>query len=98
MPALEHAENAFTREEAMVRLLACHTAILRYRWEHDRTPPMLADLNLGDLATDPFTGRLFVLESQGYRYRLYSAGPKTAADDPKAIEGRRPVSVVPDEL
>lgn len=98
LPALQRVEDSYTREESVIRMLACHSAVLRYRWEHNRTPNTLEELNQGDLATDPFTGRLFVLESQGYRYRLYSAGPKTAADDPKAINGRRPVSAVPDEL
>ena len=78
-----------------MRLLACHAAILRYRWEYERVPPNLEALNLGDLALDPFTGQLLSYEPKVRSYRLVSVGPLADADDPDAEDGRRPVSVTP---
>jgi hypothetical protein len=89
--------DKYTGEEAMVRLIACHTAILRYRWEYDRLPPDLAVLNLGDLARDPFTGQPVSYHPSGRRYRLASAGWTAEPDDPRAVNGRRPLLVTPDE-
>jgi hypothetical protein len=87
----------YTREQAKIRLLACHAAIRRYRWEHDRLPASLVDLNLGELVIDPFTGQPLKYEVRAPRYRLTSAGPPAAADDSRTVDGRRPVSVVPGE-
>ena len=57
----------------------------------------LTGLDLGDLAVDPFTGQPLKYEVLGAtRYRLSSAGPKALADDPQAVDGRRPVSVGPE--
>lgn len=89
--------NSYTREQAQVRLLACHAVIGRYRWEHDRLPASLAGLTLSDLAIDPFTGRPLKYTVRGKGYELTSAGPPAAADDTRAVDGRRPVSVVPAE-
>jgi hypothetical protein len=98
LPALERAGDSYTSEEARIRLLACHAAILRYRWEHETLPPNLAVLNLGELAVDPFTGQPLRYELRGTReYRLSSAGPTASTDDPKAVNGRRPISAVPGE-
>ena len=72
--------------DAMVRLLAVHSAILAYRWEEDHLPAGLALLNLGDLAVDPFTGQPLKYEVTGRRYRLGSAG----------ATGYPPVSVTPE--
>ena len=49
-PAMGKIGDAYAREQARVRVLACHAAILRYRWEHDRLPPSLDVLKLGELA------------------------------------------------
>ena len=68
--------RALRIEEARLRLLAIHAAILRYRWERDQVPASLADLNLGDLAIDPFTGQPLTYEPLGRKYRLASAGDK----------------------
>jgi len=88
--------NAYTREEANIRQLALHALILRYRWDTDKLPTSLAELNPGDLAIDPYTGKSLIFEPQGRSYRLYSAGPLAAATDPQAVNGRKPVSVVPE--
>jgi hypothetical protein len=98
VPAFERVGDAYARDEARIRLLAVHALIRRYRWEHDRLPPDLKMLDVAKLALDPFTGEPLRYEPQGKTYRLYSVGPLAPADDPRAINGRRPVSVVPGEL
>lgn len=98
MPSYEQVDRAYTREGAQVRLLACHAAIYRYKWEHDRLPGDLNVLNLGELARDPFTGLLLQYEVRGKRYSLTSAGaPSTDPDDPRAVNGRVPVTLTPDD-
>lgn len=97
VPAVERALDSFTREEAQVRLLACHALVLRYRWEQDRLPTGLEEAGAGSLAVDPFTGSPLKYEVLGLRrYRLVSAGPRAAANDPQAVDGRRPVSIGPE--
>lgn len=93
---LDRSLSAYTKEEANIRMLALHAVILRARWETGRPPSTLAELNAGELALDPFTGKSLQYEAQGRRYRLFSAGPLAEANDPLAIEGRRPVAVVPE--
>lgn len=95
-PAMNRVDDAYGREEAHVRVLACHAAIRRYRWEHGKLPGGLAELNLGELAIDPFTGQPLQYEIKGRRYRLASVGALADADDPNAVNGRRPVSITPD--
>jgi hypothetical protein len=94
--ALERSLNSYTREEANIRMLAVHALILRSRWEASRLPNTLAELNPGELAIDPFTGKPLQYEVQGRSYRLYSAGPLAPANDPQTVNGRKPVMVVPD--
>jgi hypothetical protein len=93
--ALEHSLNSYNREEANIRQLAVHALILRHRWNTDKLPAELSELNPGDLALDPYTGKPLIYEPLGRAYRLYSAGPLAAATDPQAVNGRKPVSVVP---
>ncbi|MFN3648679.1 MAG: hypothetical protein ACK47B_03780 [Armatimonadota bacterium] len=97
VPVVENAMEGFAREEAYVRLLAVHAAILSYRWEQNKLPAALAELNLGALALDPFSGQPFQYKTLNpRRYELLSAGPKAKADDPNAVNGRVPLSVVPE--
>jgi len=93
---LERSLSAYTREEANIRMLAVHAMILRSRWELGRLPSALTDVNAGDLALDPFTGKSLQYEVQGRNYRLFSAGPLATAGDPQAVNGRKPVAVVPE--
>jgi len=95
MPSIGGSFTAYTRAETKIRLLAVHAAIRRYRWETMRLPGNLDALNLGGLAVDPFTGRPFKYVVAGDAYQLTSAGPSAGADDPDAVDGRRPVSVTP---
>lgn len=92
---LGRALDGYTREEANVRMLAVHALILRYRWELGRLPGSLAELNPGALAIDPFTGKTLLYEVEGRAYRLSSAGP-LAVNDPQSVNGRKPISVVPE--
>jgi hypothetical protein len=98
IPSFDRVSDNYAREEATVRLLACHAAIRRFKWEHDRLPASLAELKLGELARDPFTGQPLAYEPRGTSYRLSSIGPLASGDDPKAINGRRPVSIVPGDF
>jgi hypothetical protein len=99
IPAVANLDQAFGREEASIRLLAVHALIRRYRWEYDRLPPSLEPLNLGQLALDPFTGKPLTYEVKGRTYRLYSEGPKaTNPDDPRNVNGRLPVSIIPGDF
>jgi hypothetical protein len=92
---LSRAVDLFTKDRAQIRLLAVHAAIRRYRVEEGQLPDSLAVLKLGELAIDPFTGKPFEYRVLGDGYRLRSAGPRAAADDMGAVNGRRPVSVTP---
>jgi hypothetical protein len=95
VPALERVMDAYSREEAQVRLLACHCAIRRFRWEYDRLPESLEQVRLGSMALDPFTGQPLHYSASGHVYELTSVGPE-APDDPKAVNGRRPVTITPE--
>ncbi|MGV3720996.1 MAG: hypothetical protein ACO1SX_08800 [Actinomycetota bacterium] len=95
LPATDRVNDRYTQDQARLRLLACHAAILRYRWEQDRLPPDLATLRLGELAVDPFTGQPFEYHATGSRsYSLASVGPAASSDNPRAVNGREPVTVV----
>ena len=93
LPSLNRSSEVYARAQAYLRLLACHCAILRYRWEHDRVPATLEELRLGPLAVDPFTGQLLEYHPQGRRYVLTSVGPTDTSDNPQAVNGRVPASV-----
>lgn len=98
MPAYFQVDQSYQKEAARVQLLACHAAIRAYKWEHDRLPSSLDELRLGQLATDPFTGITFVYQVKGTRYSLTAAGSEaTNPDDPRAVNGRVPVTLTPDD-
>jgi hypothetical protein len=94
LPATGLVNDRYSQDQARLRLLVCHCAILRYRWEQDRLPPDLATLRLGELATDPFTGQPFEYHAIGMRsYSLASVGPTTNSENPRAVNGREPVTI-----
>jgi hypothetical protein len=96
-PAYSRIDEAYVREQARFRLLACHCAIRRFKWERDRLPSGLAELDLGDLAVDPCNGALLEYTPRGSRYSLTSAGTPAEPDNPKAVNGRLPVALTPDD-
>ncbi|MFN3648682.1 MAG: hypothetical protein ACK47B_03795 [Armatimonadota bacterium] len=74
----DHLSSQVVEWEVQHHLFLIHLALLRYRWEHDRVPDTLAELALGDLTFDPFTGLELKYEPVGTRgFQLYSAGPYT---------------------
>jgi hypothetical protein len=94
---LDSVGDRYIEMTTRLRLLACHAGICRHLWERERLPASLEPLGLGDLAIDPFTGSLLQYQVSGRTYRLTSVGPTTFEGDPRAVDGRRPVSVVPGE-
>jgi len=93
LPAVDRVGERYTQDQAHLRMLACHCAILRYRWERDRLPQSLEELRLGELALDPFTGQPLEYLAKGRRYTLTSVGPTANPDDPRAVSGRIPASI-----
>ncbi|SRR5579884_556689 len=95
-PAFEGVVDRHTSQQAMARLLGCHAAIRRYRWEHNRLPATLAELKLGDMAVDPFSGQEFLYKRGTRDYQLESIGPP-AYDAGHPVPGQRvPVTLTPD--
>jgi hypothetical protein len=93
LPSVDRVSERYTQDQAHLRMLACHCAILRYRWEHDELPATLDELRLGQLMLDPFTGQPLEYVVQGRRYTLTSVGPTATSDDPRAVGGRIPASI-----
>ncbi|MFN3648680.1 MAG: hypothetical protein ACK47B_03785 [Armatimonadota bacterium] len=95
-PAMDRLFERYSTEDAYVRLLAVHCALHRFQWEQDRLPDTLAELGLPQLCVDPHTGETLGYERLGSRsYRLTSAGSRAEPDDPKAVNGRRPILLGP---
>lgn len=68
--------DTFAVHRAAVQLLGVHAALRRFRWEHNRLPPTLAEMELGTLALDPFTGGpLGYKITSPMTYELTNAGP-----------------------
>lgn len=76
---IEYQTEAYDHLEAQIRLMGVHAAIRAYRWEYDHLPNTLAELHLGRLGLDPFTGVPLFYQRTGTHYDLYSAGPKGRA-------------------
>ena len=67
--------NAYTTDQARLRMLGVHALIHRYRWEHNALPDALAQLHAANLVKDAFTGSEIVYKRDGDRYTLTSQGP-----------------------
>jgi hypothetical protein len=76
LPVFDKAADAYTRRQALAKMLGCHAAIRRHFWEVGTYPATLAELKLGEMATDPFTGKEFAYKAEGMKYTLESAGPE----------------------
>ncbi len=80
--------------QARLQLLGVHAAICRFRWESDRLPKDLAELALGSLLTDPYSGQPFRYEPARRTYRLSSAGPWERPYGERPASGnRRPIFI-----
>lgn len=82
--------NRGTRLKATMRMLGCHAAIRRYRWEHMKLPGTLKELKLGRMAIDPFSGQEFLYKTAGgTHYALESVGPWARDDTGALVPGQR---------
>jgi hypothetical protein len=100
LPAVSSITAKFTQIRIQVQLLGVHAAIRRFRWEHDRLPDTLADLRLGALGVDPYTGRALVYDRIGGDtaaavYALSSAGPIKRDEENKPMPGQRVPILLP---
>ncbi len=82
-PFIDQVADKYDQMEAKVRLLGVHAAVRAYRWEHNRLPPTLADLHIGKLTLDPFTGNALRYHNNGTTYDLFSSGSSPLDDDGK---------------
>ena len=82
-----------TQCDAKLKILADYCAIRRYQLLRKELPKRLADLQLGDLAIDPFTGKLMDYEVETDGFRLESAGGLASPGDPTAVNGRIPITI-----
>lgn len=79
--SLESLSKAEALEMATMRLLGCAAAIKLYKQRTGRYPNTLSDLNLGDLAIDPFTGKPFIYHHDPKKgFQLYSVGVNRVDD------------------
>ena len=82
IPLWSIVNERFTEQRARLQLLVAHAAVLEYRWWFWVAAADLSKLDLGDIATDPFTGKPLIYKRlSDYRYKLYSAGPNKEDDD-----------------
>jgi hypothetical protein len=84
----------YARDRVNVQLLGLQTALRRFRWEYERLPASLSELNDDRLTIDPFTGKPFVYRRNGDTYELSSAGPYDRGDQEHPPSGERvPISL-----
>jgi hypothetical protein len=77
------------------RILAAHAAVIRYRKDRTRLPNTLAELNLGSLGDDPFTGQALDYRILGpNNYSISSVGPHDLGDSKRPASGQRVPIVV----
>lgn len=72
----------YDTERAKIHLLAVHAAIHRFRWENNRLPRTIGELQMNELTQDPYTGKPLVYTLHGDTYELYSAGPQGSSSGP----------------
>ena len=95
-PVTSRVNDRFAQDQAMVQLLGVHAAIRKYRWENDKLPNSLEEMKLGDLAVDPFNGKLLSYKRIDDRtFELYSIGPVERDDAGMETGSRKRVSLQP---
>lgn len=80
-PTFTSIVDKYDKTDAMLRLLGTHAAIRSYRWEHNSLPVTLAELRIGKLGLDPFTGTSLLYQRKGTTYDLHSRGPNARDDN-----------------
>ena len=80
-PTFTAVMDRYDQLDGMLRLLGTHAAICSYRWEHNRLPATLAELRLGKMGTDPFTGASLIYKRKDTLYDLHSRGPHAHDDN-----------------
>jgi hypothetical protein len=85
--------RAFTKQRGEYQLLAAHALIRKFRWEHDRLPENIAEINGRGLTTDICTGAPLLYKKTGETtYELSSVGlpnGDSAAPVPFTLPSRR---------
>jgi hypothetical protein len=89
VPGYNDLDEGFTKEAARIQLLACHAAIRRYQWEHERCPETLSQLGLGRTAIDPFTGKEFLYEAKENAYTLHALHSEIMDTDDAALSNSK---------
>ncbi len=74
MLAVQNLADAYWYTRTRRRLMIAHLLLREYRLREGRYPASLEELNLRELAIDPFSGHPFVYRLAGERYLLYSVG------------------------
>jgi hypothetical protein len=74
-PTYSNLSDRFTVERVHLQILAVHSAVQAYASLHKRLPASLAELNLGFVEKDPFTGELLEYDRmEDGNYAISSAG------------------------
>src|SRR5262249_52688628 len=95
-PSFARMSDRYTRERALIHLLAVYAAVRRYRLQNNALPGSLEALQLGRLALDPFTG-----QSLGYKrlddrtFEIASAGPYDRGAAQRPPTGQRVAITLP---
>jgi hypothetical protein len=91
LPDLRLVHRRYSNRKTQFQLLGVHASIQRFRWQHNRLPASLSEMQLKELGIDPFSG-----EQLQYRltspdtYTLSSIGPiHEAAEGESRDENRR---------
>jgi hypothetical protein len=81
MPVFEEPIDREAAKTAIVRLLGCVAAVRLHKQRTGRYPDSLEPLQLGELATDPFTGKSFIYKVDPRRgFMIYSVGMNRVDD------------------
>lgn len=74
IPPLSMVAQRYWETRTRRRLMIAHLLLREYYLREGRYPASLDELNLQELAIDPFSGRPLIYRRTGDRYQLYSVG------------------------
>ncbi|MEN3001292.1 MAG: hypothetical protein ABDI19_05540 [Armatimonadota bacterium] len=74
VPTLPGIAQRYWETRTRRRLMIAHLLLREYYLREGRYPASLDELNLQELAIDPFSGRPLIYRRTGDRYQLYSVG------------------------